>query len=382
MAAIPLLFGFLCLGKLINGLVFYNELSVPKIFINLTLLIIIMSMLSIFSLIHLQRNAHQKKEKANFFLAVFALGCGFIAFVLYASSERLGVLIVETFPLLGHSFFSFSTFFSWWSVPALVLIGIFFHYRLLRFWTNEKFSYREKTLANNLNFQYSVMATGSMLLIYAFTALYLDIPLIYKGRVTEAVFRGQLEEVKAALSFAPDINAKNQYGLTPMMAAVRAGDLKLVKFLHEKGANFEGTVVNAPGEFNGIDVPGLAIKSKNKSLVDFLLSKNVNFNLVNAVTGNAPIHMAAFICDSQMVDSLIKHGSDVNIINVKGQTPLILAAQKGCLSASIVLKEAGARFDIVDKEGKMALDRAGESKINESELKYFLEKNTRTPASH
>ncbi len=81
-----------------------------------------------------------------------------------------------------------------------------------------------------------------------------------------------------------------------------------------------------------------------------------------------------------MLDLLIKEGSDVNSLNDKGETPLIVAVKSGCLPAAVTLKEAGATFDIADKKGKKALDHIPNEKYY-SEFKYFIEKNSRIPSS-
>ena len=55
---------------------------------------------------------------------------------------------------------------------------------------------------------------------------------------------------------------------------------------------------------------------------------------------------------------LLEFGADVNWPNGRGQTPLMLAAQKGDVSLVKALLKAGACVDAVDKEGKMATDYA------------------------
>lgn len=378
-AATPLLLSFLCFWRFLTDLLFIDQVTFAKGFLSIILIVIMQAILSIFSLISFQRQANRNQENGNSILMTFTVMCILSVILAYSSSSRLYVLIVETFPIFGHPFFSLNTIFSWWSVPAMFLFNIFLYFRLMKFWNQENLSYRNTRLISQPNFKNSVLSVISLVLFTAFFHLGLDIPLIYRGEVTEAIHGRKIKEIEIALRNNPNINVKNQYGLTPMLAAVKVNDLKIVKFLHDKGATFDGMVKGVDGDPNGLTIADLAVKTKNKDLVNYLISQGINFKSMNRVTGFSPIHIAAANCDSQMLDVLVKNGAEVNTLNSKGETPLIIAARKNCLSAGMVLKEAGANFEIADKDGKMALDLS--KKYGSTELTYFIQKNTRTPAS-
>ena len=80
-----------------------------------------------------------------------------------------------------------------------------------------------------------------------------------------------------------------------------------------------------------------------------------------------------------MLDFLIKNGADVNSLNDKGETPLIVAAKRNCFPSAVSLQAAGASFEIVDKNGKRAASYFLKSK--NKEFHYFLEKHSRLPSS-
>jgi len=52
-----------------------------------------------------------------------------------------------------------------------------------------------------------------------------------------AVLSGNLAEVKRLLEEGSDVNAKGEYGMTPLMWAAGIGRIEMVKFLLSKGAD-------------------------------------------------------------------------------------------------------------------------------------------------
>lgn len=77
--------------------------------------------------------------------------------------------------------------------------------------------------------------------------------------------------------------------------------------------------------------------------------------------GTRPLHAAMMLTESnilQIVNNLIRAGANINAQDDDGDTPLILAAGMGVVSAVESLLNAGADKTLTNKEGKNALEQA------------------------
>lgn len=102
-----------------------------------------------------------------------------------------------------------------------------------------------------------------------------------------------------------EINQENYYGNTPLILAIRKGDLNLVKTLVEKGAS-----VNQKNYLGNTPV-GYAVVNKQANILHFLIQKGANVNIPNKY-GSTPLIEAAYFNLPQMAIILITAGADRN----------------------------------------------------------------------
>ncbi len=105
----------------------------------------------------------------------------------------------------------------------------------------------------------------------------------------------------------------------------------------------------------------LAVKKRNFEAVQLLLQNKMNVNISDC-ENFSPLHYAILNKDEKMSFFLIEQGAYVNSQNIYGQTPLMLAAQKGMKKVAAVLIEHRADGLIKDKNGKTALNYYKEHK--------------------
>jgi ankyrin repeat protein len=120
--------------------------------------------------------------------------------------------------------------------------------------------------------------------------------------LSDLIRNGSREEALAAIRSAPDVNAAQADGSTPLLWAVHRVDHEMVKELLRRGAR-----------------------------------PNVRNSL-----GATPLGEATSIADQDMVDSLLKAKADPNLGNDDDQTPLMIAARNGSLPIVKALVKAGA----------------------------------------
>ncbi|MPC15253.1 Death-associated protein kinase 1 [Portunus trituberculatus] len=128
---------------------------------------------------------------------------------------------------------------------------------------------------------------------------------------------------------------------------------------------------------------GLNLSSEKNMQIDYHSSDVVQF-MIHKDTGSASaavedqpdlinwrdekgwslLHHAAWHGSSEVINSLVKAGAEVDLKDlVKGVTPLMAAAEKGQEEALKTLVKAGADVNATDSEGKGVVVRSGSSSV-------------------
>jgi thioredoxin-related protein len=137
----------------------------------------------------------------------------------------------------------------------------------------------------------------------------------------DAVKKGDLVALQAAVASAANLNAKDKDGRTALMFAAEAGNGEALKLLIDAGASMD----------------------------------------INDFLGMVALHYAVE-APLEITRTLIKSGADVDIRNSGGITPLMMAAGAGRRDIVKQLLAAGARVDFKDYQGNSVTDWAKRSK--------------------
>lgn len=383
LVASPLFLLLIAYWRFLSKTIFDNPHSLSLTLVNSFLCFIFIYLFSTKNLIEYPRKEYQRKKASNQlikFLRNLAVVICVLFYVIIASDWIYTHYDLNLWKHLEMGIkFIIDVITSWWSVPLWGPLIIYMYFITLKIWNNEKLSYKLREWRPVR--EYSTIAVSAFLLGIGIINTDFKTPSAYQGDLNKLVFQKNMTELNKKLGQVADLNFKNEYGFTPMLVAINEGNVEMVKFLESKGLSFQGTLTKKHVNV-GYDSLMLAVNSGKVEMVDYLVQKKFNFNLLNKEAGLYPIHLAASKCDSKMVDHLLQAGAEVNSLNSKGETPLIVATKKNCLAVAFTLKEAGANFDIKDKSAKVALDHYPKDNKNYyREFRYFLEKNTRVPAS-
>lgn len=133
-----------------------------------------------------------------------------------------------------------------------------------------------------------------------------------------ALHRAMYPTAKLLLTYAPDVNARNLKGQTPLHQAVLYGGEQLVELLLFNGA-----------DANAADNKGTVPLHKAKyAIAKLLLSYGADPNIQDE-EGNTPLHLNARRSNLEAVKLLILAGADPTILDNRGRTPLDHAISKG-----------------------------------------------------
>ncbi len=173
------------------------------------------------------------------------------------------------------------------------------------------------------------------------------------GPLHEAIGRGQYGFASFMLSRKVSPNVKNGSGDAPLHMAVRSGWKDGAELLLSGGADpdLRDGRENTPLH---LEIPA----SYRREVVELLLRFKADPSLKDA-RGNTPAHVAVYgSYDPAIVESLIAAGGPVNSANLDGDTPMLVAMKTGRYQYSEILIRSGADIFLRNVRGESALSIA------------------------
>ncbi|KAI8785853.1 ankyrin repeat domain-containing protein 17 [Biomphalaria glabrata] len=163
--------------------------------------------------------------------------------------------------------------------------------------------------------------------------------------------------------------------------AILSGRKDILLFLLSKGMD-SGARLTKPYyvSFHAISTSvcplHLCVMEESKDLMEALLQHNADINIVDA-NGDTPLVHASANRDSRFLETLLKHGADVNLRNRWGEAPISIAVENSIVENVRLLLDAGAEYDFFDQSQKSPLSSALET--GNLELAFiFIDKGVNT----
>ena len=199
---------------------------------------------------------------------------------------------------------------------------------------------------------------------------------ISASQLHKAVSSGDIDQVRALITPAQDINEMDSSGMTAIHIAVLEHRLELIKILIHNGADVNITVNSNEAErrfFTPLhDFSPLHIAANLNSLemASLLIFEGAD---VNQTTGDdqSPLHIAAMKGNDRLAEMLIVHGADVNARDFEDYTPLHSAASYGRLGSVALLVSNGADITASGVDGQTPYACAASK--NHQQIITFLE---------
>lgn len=152
--------------------------------------------------------------------------------------------------------------------------------------------------------------------------------------IHDAAKMGDVPAISAALDAGADVDASDDWGVTPLWYAARRGHEDAAKLLIARGAD-----VNQTTKSSGPPLLG-AIERKNAILVKLLLASGANPNA--ALETKSALYLAAKSGCFECVKALVDLGADVNALNKDRETPIHIARLIGLRETADYLATHGA----------------------------------------
>lgn len=209
-----------------------------------------------------------------------------------------------------------------------------------------------------------------------------------------AAWAGQIENCKTLIAQGANVGAKDYLGRTALIHAAIGDHSGVIETLLDGGAdvndvsNKRWTALHYAANHNRHKVIKLllsrgadstlqdgeignplhlaAMKGSRDAAVALLSQAPDNYTEAKNGYGNAALHLAARDGQPHLVQTLIGHSADMNVINTKLWTPLHIACNEGNLDVAKILVHNGARTDERNDVGDTPLQFAsirGEAEI-------------------
>jgi ankyrin repeat protein len=173
----------------------------------------------------------------------------------------------------------------------------------------------------------------------------------YGNALTAAAYDGTLPIVTLLLDHAADPNSPHGW---PLQIAAAAGHDPIVRLLLARGADINNMHTANPNFTQGTALQA-AVEAGNTNMVALLLEHGADVNL-GAGPLAPPIYAATEKAHSAITKLLVEHNVELNILGGEEQsTPLIGAAMYMHVSDLAVLVAAGANVDMADVDGDTPL---------------------------
>ena len=155
-----------------------------------------------------------------------------------------------------------------------------------------------------------------------------------------SAYLGDLAKVKSFIESGIDINAKGQFGVTPLyLSLINRLHKDVAELLLDKGANPNTTAKNDATLLHQWAWGGDPANAK--SVIEFLIRKGADVNALQGESRWTPLHSACHQGRGSVAKVLIDNGADVNA-KTGGQTALSLAKEKGHQEVIELLRKHGA----------------------------------------
>lgn len=159
------------------------------------------------------------------------------------------------------------------------------------------------------------------------------------------------EDLKKLLSLEINTNFRDSQGKPPIHLAIDLNCFEALKLLVERGADIHA-------EYNGLTALNYAFDLDRMNMFNYLLENDADPNIPVDDNGCTLLHIAAVLNNEELAIMLLRHKAHVDVIDIKGETPLFRVAHQKSHQIARLLLENGANPNHWNKKNESPLHYA------------------------
>ena len=253
----------------------------------------------------------------------------------------------------------------------LVLLGFFTHPLIMDIERNPS-----KLLKN-----FNKIFKNSEKLIHKTSSKKLSNPYSKGPQIFSDVFNKKWNSVNKYISDGKNFNLINEDGVGLIHSFTLMANFDSIEFLKKEllknpdllGKNLKPKKGKVYGIFyteNLTPIHILSTKNNSKVLIKALRIFPSGLEL-KTKTGETLLHYAAKSCAYKTTKTLIRKKSNINAVNMEGNSPLMLASKNKCFVVTALLVNSGANLNLKNHKGLTASEIAKEKEYEK--IHFFLE---------
>ncbi len=190
----------------------------------------------------------------------------------------------------------------------------------------------------------------------------------YDSPIYSAVKQGKIDVVRILYQNGAQLNSLDSFGSPLIHTAVRDRNIEMIKFLIEEGVDLSlvdgnrDIVLHLAAANNHIEI--------TQTLVEAMKASGMSLDLVDNVVlpfKKPAIQRAVDAGHHEVVSILAKNGASLDIQDMdNGDSLLHIAAKNGDEPTIRALMKAGAKLNLKNNDGKLAIDVAQTAKVKET----------------
>lgn len=149
-----------------------------------------------------------------------------------------------------------------------------------------------------------------------------------------AVYNNNFQIASLLVRSNYDLTHETENGFTVLMLAAALNRNEITQMIMDHLANgftkkYQLTILNKNNPKNNLSALSIAILMKNKELAIMLIQGGAqSYYEENSIQKDlSPIFLAAEFEMSDLLEIMCDHGADLNVVNSRGQTPLVFGSQ-------------------------------------------------------
>ena len=171
----------------------------------------------------------------------------------------------------------------------------------------------------------------------------------------------EIQRVQQMIQNSPDLINAASDGSTPLVKAAFNGWLKVAAYMLDHGADVNATApdirwTKALADAGPVTPLMAAVAAGNKAMTQFLIDRGAEVNFNKSKSKDTPLHLAAQEGFQAVVAVLLASHAEVNARNQAGASPLFAAVQNGNVKIIQMLLAAGADANVKNNNRQTVLN--------------------------